>query len=59
MQVGDLGHSKHGSGGKGCFTYAKSFIDSFGVPSALVLGNHDLEGEEFETDAENLHAWQV
>jgi hypothetical protein len=30
----------------------RSFLDSFGVPYTLVLGNHDLEGEEFETDRE-------
>jgi len=27
------------------------------VKSALVVGNHDLEGEDFETDEENLAAW--
>jgi hypothetical protein len=29
------------------------------VPYTLVLGNHDLEGEEFETDREyHMHATQ-
>lgn len=27
------------------------------MPVALVTGNHDLEGTEFETDEENLAAW--
>ncbi|GAX76356.1 hypothetical protein CEUSTIGMA_g3802.t1 [Chlamydomonas eustigma] len=59
VQLGDLGHSKHGSGGKACFEFAKSFLEGFGIPYVLVLGNHDLEGEEYETDEENLEAWQT
>ena len=27
------------------------------MPTALVTGNHDLEGTEFETDEANLAAW--
>ena len=27
------------------------------MQTALVVGNHDLEGEDFETDEENLAAW--
>lgn len=28
------------------------------MPRGLVTGNHDLEGEEFAVDEENLKAWQ-
>ena len=45
-------------GGIKCFQVAKEFLDGFAIPAALVAGNHDLEGEEFETDEENLLAWQ-
>ena len=40
VQLGDLGHGKHGSGGLKCFEYAKDFLDGFGARTALVLGNH-------------------
>lgn len=40
IQLGDLGHGKHGSGGTKCFEFAKEFIGGFGSPAALVLGNH-------------------
>ena len=33
-------------------------LPAFSVPAGLILGNHDLEGDEFETDEENLAAWQ-
>ena len=36
----------------------RSQLDSFGVPYQLILGNHDLEGFDFDTDADNLQAWQ-
>ncbi|GLC68750.1 hypothetical protein PLESTF_000732800 [Pleodorina starrii] len=57
VQLGDLGHGKHQSGSRKCFEFARQFLDGFGVPYALVTGNHDLEGDEFETDEENLEAW--
>ncbi|KXZ48613.1 hypothetical protein GPECTOR_26g516 [Gonium pectorale] len=56
-QLGDLGHGKHGSGSRRCFEFARQYLEGFGAPYALVTGNHDLEGEEFETDEENLAAW--
>ena len=28
------------------------------VRPALITGNHDLEGADFETDEDNLKAWQ-
>lgn len=48
----------HGPGGMGCFERAKDYLGGFNVPTATLLGNHDLEGAEFETDEENLAAWQ-
>ena len=37
---------------------AAEYLDGFlPVPAALVVGNHDLEGAEFESDAANLAAW--
>lgn len=41
-----------------CLQVAKNYLDSFQMPFTTVAGNHDLEGEEFETDEENLQAWQ-
>jgi hypothetical protein len=41
-----------------CFKTADSYLRGFfPIRSALVIGNHDLEGEEFETDEANLAAW--
>ncbi|EIE19713.1 Metallo-dependent phosphatase [Coccomyxa subellipsoidea C-169] len=42
-----------------CFRRAHTYISGFlPVRTALVVGNHDLEGEDFETDEENLAAWR-
>lgn len=38
--------------------FAARHLAGFGVPRALVTGNHDLEGEDFDTDEANLAAWQ-
>ncbi len=46
------------AGSRACFRVAANYLGGFGgVPRALVVGNHDLEGDEFETDAANLDAW--
>ena len=45
------------AGSQRCFDGAKRFMRRIPVPWALVTGNHDLEGEEFETDEANLAAW--
>lgn len=46
------------AGSRACFRVAADYLAGFGgVPRALVVGNHDLEGDEFETDAANLEAW--
>lgn len=51
------GGYKANPGSQQCFDTAKAFLDGFGAPVRLVTGNHDLEGAEFPTDAENLAAW--
>ena len=46
------------AGSQRCFEVAAEYLDGFlPVPSALVVGNHDLEGAEFDSDAANLAAW--
>ena len=41
-----------------CFRVADAYLKGFlPIRAAVVTGNHDLEGEEFETDAANLAAW--
>ncbi len=49
-------HHTH-TGSRACFTTAAAWLESIGFPTLLVIGNHDLEGEEFVTDEENLDAW--
>lgn len=51
------GGYKANPGSQQCFDTAKAFLDGIGAPVRLVTGNHDLEGAEFPTDAENLAAW--
>lgn len=47
------------AGSMACFLRAHEYISGFKpVPAALVVGNHDLEGDDFETDEENLAAWR-
>ena len=38
--------------------FGAKFLSGFGVSAATVAGNHDLEGEDFETDEANLQAWR-
>mmetsp|Transcript_10378 Transcript_10378/g.18056 ORF Transcript_10378/g.18056 Transcript_10378/m.18056 type:complete len:505 (-) Transcript_10378:924-2438(-) len=57
IQLGDLGHAKHAPGSRACFEFARTYLRSFGLPLALVTGNHDFEGEEFLTDNDCLEAW--
>ena len=46
------------AGSRECLRVAAEYLGGFGaVPRALVVGNHDLEGDEFETDEKNLAAW--
>ncbi|PNW84648.1 hypothetical protein CHLRE_03g152900v5 [Chlamydomonas reinhardtii] len=58
VQLGDLGHGKHASGSRKCFQFAKQYMDGFKLPYGMILGNHDLEGDEFQSDEENLAAWK-
>ncbi|KAK9806310.1 hypothetical protein WJX72_009584 [[Myrmecia] bisecta] len=58
VQLGDLGGYTCQPGSMACFETAKAFLEGFPVPRALVVGNHDLEGAEFDTDEENMAAWQ-
>ncbi|KAL4854283.1 hypothetical protein ACK3TF_004974 [Chlorella vulgaris] len=57
VQLGDLGGYNDRPGSRDCFQLARGYLSGFGVPTTLVTGNHDLEGDEFETDEENLAAW--
>ena len=38
--------------------FAERYLAGFDAPRALVTGNHDLEGEDFDTDEANLAAWR-
>lgn len=58
VQLGDLGsYERNWPGSEACFARASAFFSGFGLPVGLILGNHDLEGEEFDSDGENLAAW--
>ena len=45
VQLGDLAHGDFKSGSRASMKYARQLFDSFGAPKALIVGNHDLEGE--------------
>ncbi|CAK0785880.1 hypothetical protein CVIRNUC_009093 [Coccomyxa viridis] len=58
VQLGDLGGYSEKPGSMYCFRVADAYLKGFlPIRAAVVTGNHDLEGEEFETDAANLAAW--
>jgi len=57
VQLGDLGGYACDPGSQQCFDTAKDFLSGFGFPVGVITGNHDLEGEEFKTDEDNLAAW--
>ena len=59
VQVGDLGGYSAQPGSQSSFDRARDFLDGFGLPYRLITGNHDLEGPEFDTDADNLAAWEA
>lgn len=59
VQLGDLGSYERGwPGSAACFARAGDFLTGFNLPTGLILGNHDLEGDDFDTDEANLAAWQ-
>ena len=57
VSLGDLGGYSH-CGSKKSFEEGYEYFSGFNIPFYTLLGNHDLEGREFETDAENIAAWQ-
>lgn len=57
-QLGDLGAYECNPGTVACFDTARSYLDSFGLPFALVTGNHDVEAFDVETDEENVANWR-
>eukprot|EP01025_Chloroclados_australasicus_P048044 TRINITY_DN5431_c0_g1_i3.p1 TRINITY_DN5431_c0_g1~~TRINITY_DN5431_c0_g1_i3.p1 ORF type:complete len:489 (+),score=62.67 TRINITY_DN5431_c0_g1_i3:838-2304(+) len=58
IQLGDLGAYEAKPGSAECFTLTKQYLEGFDASSTLITGNHDLEGEEFLSDEENLATWQ-
>ena len=58
VQLGDLGsYDATWPGSTPCFANAKAFLQGFELPVGMVLGNHDIESDEFDTDEANLAAW--
>jgi 3',5'-cyclic AMP phosphodiesterase CpdA len=58
-QLGDLGAYECQPGTVACFETARTYLDSFGVPRALVTGNHDVEAFDVETDEQNVANWRT
>lgn len=58
IQLGDVGGYKARPGSRQSLEFGRKFLDGFGVEAATVVGNHDLEGEDFDTDEANLEAWR-
>src|SRR6185437_11229774 len=56
FQLGDHGGYSH-CGSQQSFDEGLSFLSGFELPFHTILGNHDLEGAEFETDEQSLAAW--
>jgi len=56
ISLGDVGGYSY-SGSQKSFEDAKSFFSTFKVPFYPLIGNHDMEGKEFKTDAESVEAW--
>lgn len=58
VQLGDLGTGPT-SGSPQAFEYAASYLRGFHTPLSLVTGNHDLEGVQYDSDPDNLAAWEA
>lgn len=56
LSLGDLGGYSH-PGTYKSFCEGKEYLESFNIPFYTLLGNHDLEGAEFQNDADNIHSW--
>lgn len=57
VSLGDLGGYSH-PGTQLSFDEASSLFSTLNIPVYPLVGNHDLEGLEFQTDLDNLKAWQ-
>jgi len=56
FQLGDHGGYSH-CGSLRSFREGFGLLSGFDCPAHTILGNHDLEGAEFATDADVLSAW--
>jgi hypothetical protein len=56
FQLGDVG-GYHYPGSRESFLDAQKIFENFDQPVQTLMGNHDLEGEEFKSDEANLKAW--
>ncbi|HEX4132403.1 MAG TPA: metallophosphoesterase [Pirellulales bacterium] len=56
FQLGDQGGYSH-CGSWQSFEEGRAFLDGFDLPAYTILGNHDLEGAEYDTDADAIAAW--
>lgn len=57
FQLGDQGGYTH-CGTRRSFVEGFEFLRGFGVPFCSLIGNHDLEGSEYRSDAEAIAAWR-
>lgn len=56
IQLGDQG-GYHYPGSKASFLDAKEIFDLAPAPLYTLMGNHDLEGDEFNSDEDSRQAW--
>ncbi|MBI3466871.1 MAG: metallophosphoesterase, partial [Planctomycetes bacterium] len=56
FQLGDHGGYSH-CGTRLSFVEGREFLAGFGRPFHTLIGNHDLEGPEYATDAQSVAAW--
>lgn len=56
LQLGDQGGYSH-CGTWRSFMEGLDFLDNFDLPFHMLIGNHDLEGCDYATDAQAVAAW--
>lgn len=56
VSLGDQGGYSH-CGTRLSFEEGRDYFSDFGVPFYPLIGNHDMEGKEFETDEAAVAAW--
>ncbi|HEX3869283.1 MAG TPA: metallophosphoesterase, partial [Pirellulales bacterium] len=56
FQLGDQGGYSH-CGTQTSFEEGRNFLERFNKPAYTLIGNHDLEGPDYETDADAVAAW--